>query len=136
MPTNVNESLEEIIDTSTIHEAVSPYLHKVMPHITQKFLRTAKSKRPMELLEIVKKDVDNKRPVIIFSNKHATSDYISILLNESDIDAISLNKMSIEQIRRQQFKKFQSGLVNVLSTTDLASRGLDTTRVCIISYLK
>lgn len=136
MPTNVDSSLELIVDPSTIHAAVSPFLHKVMPNITQKFLRTRKSARPVELLGLVKRDLDRKRPVIVFSNKHETCDFISMFLNDSGIDAVSLNKANIEKIRRQQFKKFQLGLVNVLSTTDLASRGLDTTRVCIYANRK
>lgn len=100
-----------------------------MPHVTQKFIRMRKSQRPIDLLNLVKKDVDRKRPVIIFSNKKATSDYVSIFLNDHDIDNVSMNKSAIEKIRRQQFQKFQTGQVNVLSTTDLASRGLDTKRV-------
>lgn len=130
MPTNIDESMELIIDPSTIHAAVSPYLHKVMPHITQKFIRIRKSHRPVELLGLVKHDVDRNRPVIVFGNKHETCDYISMFLNDNGIDAVSLNKSNIEKVRRQQFKKFQSGLVNVLAATDLASRGLDTNRVC------
>lgn len=131
MPTNVDESLELIIDPSTIHPVVSPYLHKVMPHITQKFIRTRKSLRQIELMGLVKRDMERKRPVIVFANKNETCDFISIFLNECGIDTVSLNKGNIEKIRRQQFKLFQSGLVNVLATTDLASRGLDTTRVCL-----
>lgn len=118
-----------VIDTTTLQEVVSPYLHKVMPNITQKFYRLRKAQRPIELLSLVKKDVDRKRPVIVFSNKTATSDYISMFLNDHDIEAVSMNKSILEKIRRQQFAKFQSGQVNVLSTTDLASRGLDTKRV-------
>lgn len=131
MPTNVDESLELIVDPSTINSAISPYLHKVMPHITQKFIRTRKSLRQVELLGLIKHDLERKRPVIVFSNKNETCDFISIFLNDCGVDAVSLNKSNIEKIRRQQFKKFQSGLVNVLSTTDLASRGLDTARVCV-----
>lgn len=129
MPNNIEESLELIIDTSTIHEAISPYLHKIMPHITQKFIRIRKSQRPIELLNLVKKDVEKKRPVVVFANNRSTSDYISILLNDHDIDAVSMNNSLIEKIRRHQFRKFQLGQINVLSTTDLASRGLDTKRV-------
>lgn len=129
MPTNIEESLDLIIDTSTLNIITSPYLHKTMPHITQKFIRMRKSQRQIELLSLVKRDVDRKRPVIIFSNKKATSDYVSIFLNDHDIDNVSMNKSAIEKIRRQQFQKFQTGQVNVLSTTDLASRGLDTKRV-------
>lgn len=129
MPINIEESLQMVIDTATLHEVVSPYLHKVMPNITQKFIRIRKSQRPIELLSLVKREVDRKRPVIVFSNKKSTSDYISIFLNDHDIEAVSMNKSIVEKIRRQQFIKFQSGQVNVLSTTDLASRGLDTKRV-------
>lgn len=133
MPTNISESLQLIIDTQTIHEAVSPYLHKVMPNITQKFIRMRKAQRPLELLELVRKDLDKKRPIIVFSNKKATSDFVSMFLNDHDIDAVSMNNAILEKIRQQQFKKFQSGQVNILSTTDLASRGLDTKRVRILS---
>lgn len=117
MPTNVEESLQLIIDTSTLTPVVSPYLHKVMPHITQKFIRMRKSQRPIELLNLVKKDVDKKRPVIVFSNRKATTDYVSIFLNDHGIETVSMNNLAIEKIRRQQFKKFQTGQVNVLSTT-------------------
>lgn len=129
MPTNVEESVQLIIDTSTLNTVASPYLHKVMPNITQKFIRMRKAQRPIELLNMVKKDIERNRPVIVFSNKKSTSDFVSIFLNDHDIDSVSMNKSLIEKIRRQQFKKFQSGQVNVLSTTDLASRGLDTKRV-------
>lgn len=132
MPTNVEESLNLIIDTSTLNTITSPYLHRVMPHIKQKFIRIRKQQRPIELLSLVKKDLDRRRPVVIFSNKKETSDYVSILLNDHGIDAVSMNKTAIEKIRRQQFEKFQTGQVNVLSTTDLASRGLDTKRICLL----
>lgn len=131
MPTNVEESLSLIIDTSTLNTITSPYLHRVMPHITQKFIRMRKSHRPIELLSLIKKDMDRKRPVIVFSNKRETSDYVSIFLNDHGIETVSMNKSAIEKIRRQQFRKFQTGQVGVLSTTDLASRGLDTKRVNI-----
>lgn len=129
MPTNIEESLEMIIDTSTLSEVTSPYLHRIMPNITQKFIRMRKSQREVELLDIVRKEVDRKRPVVIFSNKTDTSDFVSIFLNDHDIPAVSVNKKILEKIRRQQFQKFQTGQVNVLSTTDLSSRGLDTRRV-------
>lgn len=129
MPTNIAESVEMVIDPSTIAEVVSPSLHRIMPNIRQKFIRMRKSHRPLELLSIAKAQMEKKRPIIVFSNKRPTADYVSIFLNDNGIDCVSLNKDHIEKIRREQFGKFQSGQVNVLSTTDLASRGLDTKRV-------
>lgn len=122
MPTNIEDSLEKIIDTSTLVPVVSPFLHKIMPHITQKFIRMRKGQRTIELLSLIKKDIDRKRPVIVFSNKKTTSDYVSIFLSDHDIETVSMNNSAIEKIRRQQFKKFQSGQVNVLSTTGISNR--------------
>lgn len=85
--------------------------------------------RPIQMLSIVKKELSKNRPVIVFSNKSATSDYVSIFLNEHDVECANLNGDMIVQIRSGQFNKFQNGQVHVLSTTDVASRGLDTTRV-------
>lgn len=129
MPPNIEELLHSIIDTSTIDEVVSPNLHKVLPHIQQKFIRMRKQERPLALLALVKAELAKRRPVIVFGNKSVTSDYVSIFLNDNGIDAISLNGDLLQVVREGQFGKFQSGKVNVLSTTDIASRGLDTKRV-------
>lgn len=129
MPTNIQDLLQMVIDTNTITEVVSPNLHKILPHIQQKFIRMRKIERPMELLTLVKSELAKRRPIIVFGNKSATSDYISIFLNDNGVDAISLNGDHIRKIREGQFEKFQSGQVNVLATTDVASRGLDTKRV-------
>lgn len=129
MPTNIEELLHSIIDTSTVDEVVSPSLHKILPHIQQKFIRMRKQEKPLALLSLVKTELAKRRPIIVFGNKSVTSDYVSILLNDNGIDAISLNGDLLKIIRDGQFEKFQSGKVNVLATTDIASRGLDTKRV-------
>lgn len=134
MPVNVEELLQEIIDPSTLHTVVSPNLHKILPHINQKFIRMRKNDRPLKLLELVKASIEKRRPVIVFGNKSATSDFISMFLNDNGIKAISLNGDQLKKIRDGQFQKFQSGEVNVLATTDVSSRGLDTSRVSSIYY--
>lgn len=136
MPTNIEESLQMVIDPSTITEVVSPHLHRIMTNVKQKFIRMRKSHRPVELLGLVKTEIEKKHPIIVFSNKRATADYVSIFLNDNGVEAVSLVKEHIEKIRRDQFRKFQSGQVQVLSTTDLASRGLDTKRVRLIKASK
>lgn len=98
-----------------------------------------KSDRPAHLITLVKKDLLRKNPVIIFGNKSATSDYISLFLNDNGVNCINLNGDMLHQIRLGRFEKFQTGEVNVLSTTDIGSRGLDTTRVSfktIILYFR
>lgn len=129
MPNNIEEALQMVVDTSTITEVVSPNLHKILPHIRQKFIRMRKSERPIQLLSLVKDDISRKRPVIVFANQSKTSDFISIFLNDNGIETISLNGDLIQKIREGQFEKYQNGEINVLATTDVASRGLDTRRV-------
>lgn len=128
MPTNVNETLRRIIDTETIRQVVSENLHKIMPHVKQKFVRMNKSDRPSTLLQLVKQEIIKKRPVIVFGNKSPTSDFVSLFLTNGGVNCVNLNGDMLQKIRIGQFEKFQSGEVDVLSTTDVASRGLDTTR--------
>ncbi|TDG49868.1 hypothetical protein AWZ03_003644 [Drosophila navojoa] len=128
MPTNTREILQRVIDVETIREIVSPNLHHLMPHVTQKFLRMAKADRPANLLSLVKRDLAKRRPLIVFSNKSTTCDYVSIFLNNSGINCLNLNGDMLMKIRIGRFEEFQRGECDVLSTTDVGSRGLDTTR--------
>ncbi|KAH8360935.1 hypothetical protein KR093_000540 [Drosophila rubida] len=128
MPTNTKEILQKVIDVETIRQVASPHLHYLMPHVTQKFMRISKADRPANLLLMAKQDKVKRRPLIVFSNKSATSDYVSIFLNNSGINCLNLNGDMLMKIRLGRFEEFQSGNCDVLSTTDVGSRGLDTTR--------
>lgn len=57
-----------------------------------------------------------------------TSDYVSIFLNDNGVNCINLNGDMLQKIRIGRFEQFQNGSVDVLSTTDIGSRGLNTTR--------
>ncbi|KAJ6622126.1 putative ATP-dependent RNA helicase DDX28 [Pseudolycoriella hygida] len=128
MPNNSNEMLQQVIDPTTVSKVVSPNLHRILPNVTQNFLRMSKMHRPIQMLSIVKKELSKTRPVIIFSNKSSTSDYVSIFLEEHDIANVNLNGDMVMQLRLGQFEKFQTGQVHVISTTDVVSRGLNTIR--------
>ncbi|XP_058455915.1 probable ATP-dependent RNA helicase DDX28 [Malaya genurostris] len=128
MPSNMAEQIGQLVSMETVEEVVSPNLHRIMSHVAQRFLRVKKSNRPNILLNLVEKDMKQRRPVIIFSNKTPTSDFISIFLNEAKMPCVNLNGDMLLKLRLGQFEKFQQGEVNVISTTDVASRGLDTTR--------
>lgn len=129
MPTNTDEILQCIIDPTTIHRIVSPNLHKVLPHIEQNFIRITKTSRPLHLLRLAKAQLEKHHPIIVFSNKSATSDYVSMFLNENNVECLNLNGDMLADFRIGMFDKFQTGAVDILSTTDMASRGLNTTRV-------
>lgn len=128
MQTNTEEVFRDIIDTDTLKKVVSNDLHKILPYVTQKFLRSNKADRPENLLRIVKSEVQKKRPVIVFANKSSSSDYVSIFLNNNGINCVNVNGDMLMQIREGRFAQFQNGEVNVLSTTDCIGRGLNTLR--------
>lgn len=128
MPTSIDEVFRSIIDTDSLRPVVSDDLHKILPYVSQKFLRMNKSGRPEHLLRIIKSDLDKKRPIIIFSNKTPTSDYVSIFLNNNGINCINVNGDMHNDMRLGRFDQFQNGAVNVLSTTDCLGRGINTIR--------
>lgn len=70
-----------------------------------------------------------KRPVMIFSNKTSTCDFVSMFLNENNVECININGQMNVELKMGKFDMYKSGKVNVLSCTDIASRGLDTTGV-------
>lgn len=129
MPTKMAELLAPIVDPTTMLEIVSPKLHKLLSHVKQTFLRMTKTERPIQLLRLIKPELEQGHPCIIFANKAATSDYVSMFLNENGVNCVNLNGDMNAALRIGKFMQFQSGAVDVLSTTDIASRGLDTTRV-------
>jgi superfamily II DNA/RNA helicase len=127
MPTSLEE-FQSVIDTESLRQVVSEDLHKILPYITQKFIRMNKTGRPEHLLRIVKSEVDKRRPCIIFSNKTGSSDYLSIFLNNNGIDCININGDMHNELRAGRFDQFRTGAVNVLSTTDCLGRGINTLR--------
>lgn len=128
MPTNTDEVFREIIDTDTLVKVVSSDLHKILPYVTQKFSRMNKADRPENLLRIVKTELAKKRPVIVFSNKSTSSDYISLFLNGNNVNCLNINGDMLMKIREGRFRRFQDGEVDVISTTDCIARGLNTVR--------
>ena len=55
-------------------------IHRVLYHIPQKFIRVSPTKKPEKLLEILEKDLNKKKKILIFSNKASTSDFVQIFL--------------------------------------------------------
>ncbi|XP_047001920.1 probable ATP-dependent RNA helicase DDX28 [Schistocerca americana] len=129
MPTSLPSILGQLIEVDSLKKVTTGSLHQVMTHIPQKFIRLGKSQKPEELLRIAKSDSKSGIPLLIFSNKSSTCDWISLFLNENGVSCINLNGAMPEAIRTGKFKQFQSERVNVISCTDIGSRGLDTVRV-------
>ena len=132
-----------LVNTEQLKILRTGQLHRVLPHVKQKFIRAPKVKREEYLLRVVEKDIKAGNPVIIFSNKASTSNFIAHVIN--DRFGNSLNKDECDEVNEEQrsnvciafnssvywrkraevLKKFTNGDIGVLSCTDLASRGLN-----------
>lgn len=135
MPTSLPAILGNIVQVDSIEKIETKRLHQVMPHVPQLFLRLGQSQKPPQLLQLCKNNAKRKIPTIIFSNRAATCDWVSLFLNENGVKAINLNGDMPVDIRKGKFEEFQNGEVDFLSCTDSASRGLDTIRVKhVINY--
>lgn len=135
MPVELPEAVNSFVDPTSLKTVTTSNIHKILPHVPHKFLRIGKAQKPVELLKIVQADLNQNRPVMIFSNKTSTCDFVSMFLNENKIECININGKMAVSLKLGKFEMFKSGRVNVLSCTDIASRGLDTIRTQhIINY--
>ena len=130
MPRNLDKTLGNVVDIENNFDRISSNrLHHILPHIKQDFYRLDKYERPTKLLELVLKDQKMGRPLMIFSNRSDSSNWIYHYLNDNGIQCLRLNKDISDTERLDQLERFQSGECDVISCTDLGSRGLDTIRV-------
>lgn len=135
IPRSAEEILSQVIPYSSFKKVTTQYLHRLLPHVPQKFIRLSHLDKPARLLEMVKKDVSRQLPVIVFSNRTDRCDWVSMFLNENGISCVNLNGGMNHHLRIGRFADFQSGKVAVLSCTDVVSRGLDTTNTHhVINY--
>lgn len=135
MPHELPESVQSFVDPQSLKTVTTSKIHRLLTHVPQKFIRIGKAQKPLELLKLVQADVNQKKPVMIFSNQTSTCDFVSMFLNENNIQCMNINGQMNVNIKMGRFDAFKNGDVNVLSCTDIASRGLDTTRVQhIINY--
>lgn len=135
IPRSAEEILSQVVPYSSFTKLATKHLHRLLPHVPQKFVRLSHLDKPARLLELVKKDVSRQLPVVVFSNRSDRCDWVSMFLNENDVPCVNLNGSMAEHFRNGRFEEFRSGQNLVLSCTDVVSRGLDTTNVHqVINY--
>lgn len=134
-PTNFNQYMSEIIEVENVQKFATKDLHRVQAHVPQKFIRVAPSSKPEILRDLLEKDGAKKKKTLIFSNKASTCGFVSMFLNENNIKCIYFDQNVHWRYRQRHLDEFLIGDTNVLSATDLASRGLDTQQVQhVINY--
>jgi len=134
-PTNFDTYLSAVMDTDDVLKVSTNNIHRVLFHIPQKFVRVSKSKKADKLLELVETNLSKNQKIVIFSNDSKTSDFVQMFLNENNIECVNFNGAQHYKYRRDKLDRFITGEVNVLSCTDLISRGIDTSTVNhVINY--
>nr|XP_020445697.1 probable ATP-dependent RNA helicase DDX28 [Monopterus albus] len=133
-PGGVGEVLSQVTDLGSIVVIKSKMLHFLMPHVKQTFLKVKGADKILELHQALKLLQHENRggAALVFCNKSATVNWLGYLLDEMGVRFLRLQGQMPAAVRAGIFQSFQKGSVDVLICTDIASRGLDTSRVHLV----
>ncbi|KAM4593723.1 putative ATP-dependent RNA helicase DDX28 [Odontesthes bonariensis] len=133
-PSGVGEVLNQVTDLGKMVTIKSKMLHYLMPHVKQSFLKVKGEDKVLELHQALKRLQQDKEEAaaLVFCNKSATVNWLGYSLEEMGFQHARLQGEMPAAVRTGIFRSFQKGTVNVLICTDIASRGLDTSRVRLV----
>lgn len=133
-PGGVGEVLSQVTDLTSMVVIKSKMLNFLMPHVKQTFLKVKGTDKILELHQALKLLQQEKGggAAVVFCNKSATVNWLGYALEEMGVQHIRLQGEMPAAVRVGIFRSFQKGTVDVLLCTDIASRGLDTSRVRLV----
>ncbi|XP_047435729.1 probable ATP-dependent RNA helicase DDX28 [Mugil cephalus] len=133
-PGGVGDVLSQVTDLGRMVVIKSKMLHFLMPHVKQTFLKVRSADKILELNQAVKLLQQDKGggAVLVFCNKSSTVNWLGYSLEEMGVKHARLQGEMPAAVRAGIFHSFQKGTVDVLVCTDIASRGLDTSRVRLV----
>uniref|UniRef100_A0A668AHN4 DEAD (Asp-Glu-Ala-Asp) box polypeptide 28 n=1 Tax=Myripristis murdjan TaxID=586833 RepID=A0A668AHN4_9TELE len=133
-PGGVGEVLSQVTDLGSMVTIKSKMLHFLMPHVKQTFLKVKGADKILELHQALKQLQKDKGGggALVFCNSASTVNWLGYSLEEMGVQHARLQGQMPAVIRAGIFRSFQKGLVDVLICTDIASRGLDTSRVRLV----
>ncbi|XP_026233323.1 probable ATP-dependent RNA helicase DDX28 [Anabas testudineus] len=131
-PGGVGKVLSQVTDLGSMVVIKSKMLHYLMPHVKQTFLKVKGAEKILELHQALKQQQEKRGAVLVFCNKSATVNWLGYSLEEMGVQHARLQGEMPAAVRAGIFHSFQKGTVDVLICTDIASRGLDTSRVCLV----
>lgn len=133
-PGGVGDVLHKVTDLGKIVVIKSRMLHFLMLHVKQTFLKVKGADKILELHQALKLLQQDKGggAVLVFCNKSSTVNWIGYSLEEMGVKHARLQGEMPAAVRAGIFHSFQKGNVDVLVCTDIASRGLDTSRVRLV----
>lgn len=124
-------SLEELLagagagGPEELVRVTSAQLHRLLPHVEHRLMRVRPAAKAGALVELVKR---HSGPQLVFANSGAGCRWLADLLRAQGIQAACLHADLTAQERRREYGRFASGEAPVLVCTDVAAKGLDTTR--------
>lgn len=133
-PGGVGEVLSQVTDLGSMVVIKSKMLHFLMPHVKQTFLKVRGADKILELHQALKLLQLEKGggAAVVFCNKSATVNWLGYSLEEMGVQHVRLQGEMPAVVRAGIFRSFQKGTGDVLICTDIASRGLDTSRVRLV----
>ncbi|XP_059180098.1 probable ATP-dependent RNA helicase DDX28 [Centropristis striata] len=133
-PGGVGDVLSKVTDLGAMVVIKSKMLHFLMPHVKQRFLKIKGADKVLELHQALKLLQQEKGggAALVFCNNAATVNWLGYSLDEMGVEHARIQGEMPAAVRAGTFHKFQKGLVDVLICTDIASRGLDTSRVRLV----
>ncbi|XP_034725704.1 probable ATP-dependent RNA helicase DDX28 [Etheostoma cragini] len=133
-PGGVGEVLSQVTDLGNMVVVKSKMLHFLMPHVKQTFLKVKGADKIVELHQALKllQQERGGGAALVFCNKSATVNWLGYSLDEMGVQHARLQGEMPAAVRSGIFHSFQKGQVDVLICTDIASRGLDTSRVRLV----
>nr|XP_054758557.1 probable ATP-dependent RNA helicase DDX28 [Lytechinus pictus] len=129
MPRKATNILADIIPPENIEVISTPHLHRIMPHVHQKFLRLHSQDKAVKILELVKREQKSRVSTMVFCNTASTCDWLAHFLTENGVPALRLHSKMGGKSRSGIMKAFKAGEANILVCSDIASRGVDTVEV-------
>ena len=102
-------------------------LHKVLPHVEQRFYRCLPGEKETTILNILKNNVRLK--TLIFCNTIVSVEWLYHNLTKNNYSVMKLHGGLPDEERKTIIGKFQTEEENILISTDITSRGIDTINV-------
>ncbi|ESO83489.1 hypothetical protein LOTGIDRAFT_133165, partial [Lottia gigantea] len=129
LPRNLQSTIQKYLPVDDMTKVTTPHLHKIMPHVQQKFIRVKSSDKLGRIIFLILLLKKKKKPSMVFCNKGETAYWLQKTFKEQNMNCLLLSGGVSDRERYGQFELFQQGKEDILVCTDIASRGLDTSRV-------
>jgi superfamily II DNA/RNA helicase len=146
-----NENIQFIFCLATFDQSIQKYikeefnnviqlssnnLHKTIKNVKHKFIEMKGKDKLEELETILKGDISvrilkflKKKRTLVFCNTIPCCRAVEHFLNEKGFNVTNFHGEMPPELKEQEFQRFVSGGIQILVTTDIASRGLDTLNV-------